>query len=59
MDQENIEKFIGNPDNYSQQNFSFDYVFDQDKLQSDVYAMAAQQSILSVLDVFTIFFIFL
>lgn len=52
VEKEDIEEYIHDPNNYAVHQFSFDYVYDQDSTQEEVYENTAKQSVFNTLEGF-------
>lgn len=46
---ENLQEYFENPNNYQTNQFTFDYVYDQESTQEEVYENTAKQAVLSTL----------
>ncbi len=52
VEPEALQEYVENPNNYTMHQFSFDYVYDQDNTQEDIYENTAKSAVLSTLQVF-------
>ncbi|CAD8134780.1 unnamed protein product [Paramecium octaurelia] len=52
VDPEHLEEYLNNPNSYTMHTFSFDYVYDQDNTQEEVYDNTARHAVLSALQGF-------
>jgi len=46
-----LEEYVNNPNYYSPHSYAFDYIYDQDSTQLEVYETTAKAAVLSVLEV--------
>lgn len=49
VEPEHLEEYLNNPNSYTMHTFSFDYVYDQDNTQEEVYENTARHAVLSAL----------